>query len=118
MPRLWRVVVEEYDDEDGSPLADKTITPAQAVEWVGLHRRFCQAPQPRHMWDDERGKHVALVIDEEGKRYVCGAPLFEVSDLRRMPAASVAKRVKKFFGALGVDDCINARRKAPAWAGR
>ena len=117
-PTCGAVVVEEYDDEDGSPLADKIITPAQAVEWVGLHRRYCQAPQPRRVWDEERGKHVTLVTDEHGERYVCGAPLFEVSDLRRMPAASVAKRVKKFFGALGVDELHKCKAKGTGvgWA--
>ena len=116
-PTCGAVVVEEYD-EDGSPLEGMTITPNKAVEWVGLRRRFCQAPRPRRMWDDERGKHVTHVVDEEGKRYVCGAPLFEVSDLRRMPAATIARRMKKFFGLLGVDEIHKCKAKGTGvgWA--
>ena len=57
-------------------------------------------------------------VDEEGRRYVCGAPLFEVSDLRRLPAATIARRMKKFFGLLGVDEVHKCKAKGTGvgWA--
>lgn len=116
-PTCGAIVAEEYD-EDGSPVAGKIITPAQSVEWVGLRRRFCQAPQARRVWDDEHGRHVTLAADEDGVRHVCGAPLFEVSELRRLPAATVARRLKKFFGLLGVDEVHKCKAKGTGvgWA--
>ena len=116
-PTCGAIVAEEYD-EDGSPLADKIVTPAKAMEWVGLRRRYCQAPHPKRVWDEEKGKHNDLIVDDKGERYMCGAPLFEVSELRRMPVATVVKHAKKFFGLLLVDELHKCKAKGTGvgWA--
>lgn len=95
------IAVEEYG-EDGQAL--EPLRPSQAEEWVGLRRRFCQAPRPRRVWDAEKGRHVDHYTDDNGLPYLCGAPLFEESDLRRMPAAAVVKRAKGVFGLLVIDE--------------
>jgi hypothetical protein len=115
-PTCGAVVAEEYDENDGHPL--EPLRPDQAEEWIGLRRRYCQAPQFRRVWDEEKGKHIELSIDDNGERYVCGAPLFEVSELRRLPAASLVKHAKKFFGLLLVDEIHKAKAKGTGvgWA--
>ena len=115
-PTCGAVVAEEYDENDGHPL--EPLRPYQAEEWIGLRRRYCQAPRSRRVWDDEKGKHVELDVDENGESYVCGAPLFEVSELRRLPAATVVKHAKKFFGLLLVDEVHKAKAKGTGvgWA--
>ncbi len=115
-PTCGAIVAEEYDENDGHAL--EPIRLSQAEEWIGLRRRYCQAPRPKRVWDDERDKHDNLVIDENGEWNVCGAPLFELSDLRRMPAAAVVKHAKKFFSLLLVDEIHKAKAKGTGvgWA--
>ena len=101
---------------DGHAL--EPLYPAHAEEWVGLRRRYCQAPRPRRVWDAEKGKHVEQHFDDNGQAYVCGAPLFEESDLRRMPAATMVKRARGFFGLLVIDELHKAKAKGTGvgWA--
>ncbi len=84
-PRCGAIIADDYDEETGSPQGP--VMPAYAEQYVGLKRRFCQAPAPKWVWDAERGRHMLKTHDDEGNRYVCGAPLFENSGLRRIAAA-------------------------------
>jgi hypothetical protein len=107
-PTCGSVVIEEYDD-DGQPVM--ALKPSRAAEWIGLRRRYCQAPKPKRMWAEEKGQHVEERLDENGEPYVCGAPLFEVSDLRRMPAAAVVKHHKRFFSLFLTDEIHKAKAR-------
>lgn len=103
------VAAEDYDETDGHAL--EPLYPGQAEEWVGLRRRYCQSPHPRRVWDAEKNKHIERHSDDNGVLYVCGAPLFEESDLRRMPAATMVKRARGFFGLLVIDEAHKAKAK-------
>jgi hypothetical protein len=97
------IIAEDYDEETGA--AQGPVTPGEAEQYVGLKRRFCQAPAPRRVWDADRGKHLLKTHDEDGNRYVCGSPLFENSGLRRIAAADYAKKkAKGVFGLCLVDE--------------
>src|SRR5579859_2985369 len=128
-PTCGAVVAERYDPNDGRPL--DPITPEDAEAWIGQRRRFCQAPltyfNPRTgqqepgkwVWDIERGKRVVKQHDESEMLYVCGAPLFENSALRRESAARYAsKKARGFFGLLLVDELHKAKAKGTGvgWA--
>jgi hypothetical protein len=128
-PTCGAVVAERYDPNDGRPL--DPITPEDAEAWIGQRRRFCEAPvtyfNPRTgqlepgkwVWDAERGKHVVRQHDESDAPYVCGAPLFENSALRRESAARYAsKKARGFFGLLLVDELHKAKAKGTGvgWA--
>ncbi|MCC6192617.1 MAG: hypothetical protein IT318_26635 [Anaerolineales bacterium] len=128
-PTCGTVVAERYDPNDGRPL--QPITPDQAEAWIGQRRRFCQAPatyfNPRTgqhepgkwVWEAERGKHVVRQRDEADVLYVCGAPLFENSALRREAAARYAnKKARGFFGLLLCDELHKAKAKGTGvgWA--
>ncbi len=110
------VAADDYDETDGHAL--EPLYPAQAEEWVGLRRRFCQAPRPRRVWDGEKNRHVEQFAAEDGTPYVCGAPLFEESDLRRLPAAMAVKQARNFFGLLICDELHKAKAKGTGvgWA--
>lgn len=110
------VATDDYDENDGH--AWSRSYSAHADEWVGLRRRYCQAPHPRRVWDAEKGKHVEQHFDDDGQAHVCGAPLFEESDLRRMPAATMVKRARGFFGLLVIDEMHKAKAKGTGvgWA--
>jgi hypothetical protein len=103
-PRCGSLLAEDYDEETGA--ARGLVTPGEAEQYVGLKRRFCQAPAPRRVWDADRGKHLLKTHDEDGHRYVCGSPLFENSGLRRIAAADYArKKANGIFGLCLVDEC-------------
>ncbi len=110
-PTCGRIVAREYDEEDGAPL--DMITPGRsAEEFIGLKRRYCQVPAPKWVWDADKGKHVVKTHDEDGHPCVCGAPLFENSALRRIPAAEYAKKkAKGVFGLCLVDEVHKAKAK-------
>lgn len=111
-PACGRIVAEEYDEESGEPL--DPVTPARIEQFIGLKRRYCQAPAPRWSWDADKGKHVLKTHDdaERGNPYVCGSPLFENSALRRIPAAEYAKKkAKGIFGLCLVDECHKGKAK-------
>ncbi len=102
-PQCGTIVADDYDEETGAPQGP--IMPAYAEQYVGLKRRFCQAPTPRWVWDADKGKHALKTHDEDGNRYVCGSPLFENSGLRRIAAADYGrKKAKGIFGLCLVDD--------------
>jgi hypothetical protein len=128
-PNCGAIVAERYDPNDGCPI--DPVLPEQTEAWIGQRRRFCQAPltyfNPRTgqrepgkwAWDAERGKHVVRQHDETDAPYVCGAPLFENSALRRESAARYAsKKVRGFFGLLLVDELHKAKAKGTGvgWA--
>ena len=114
-PTCGALVADRYDPESGAPL--NPITPAQAEAWIAQKRRFCQAPRTyfnrstgrfepgKWVWDAERGKHVVRQRDDQDTLYVCGAPLFENTGLRRESAAHYArKKARGVFGLLLVDE--------------
>jgi len=116
----------------GTPLQDvdpKTeekfyITPSNLEEWIGAKRRFCVAPMRSHndkahraeigkrIWDPDKGKHVVMVNDEHDQPHVCGSPLFSYTYYRREAAASyIAKKAKKKFGLMLMDEIHKAKAK-------
>jgi len=108
-PHCGGIVAEKYDD-DGHPR--EPVTPAQAEQFIGTKRRFCQAPITRRFWDPETGRHKEMDKDSDGRRLVCGAPLFENSALRRVPAAEYAKKkARGVFGLCLVDEIHQAKSK-------
>ncbi len=109
-PKCGTIVAENYDEETGAPL--EAVTPGYAEQYVGLKRRFCQAPAPRWVWDPDKGRRVLKTHDEHGQRYVCGSPLFENSGLRRIAAAEYAKKkAKGAFGLCLVDEVHKCKAK-------
>ena len=131
-PHCGAVVAEAYDPEAGAPIPGRIITPLKAANWVTMRRRFCQAPAPRWIWDtstddrrsslsagEEVGKRTYQTHDAEGHPYICGAPLFEQTALRREAAAEYArKKAKEVFGLLLVDEIHMAKAKGTGvgWA--
>ncbi len=118
-PHCGAVVAEVYDPEAGEPISGWVITPLKAANWVTMRRRFCQAPAPRWVWDEEVGKRTYHTHDAEGHPYICGAPLFEQTALRREAAAEYArKKAKDVFGLLLVDEIHMAKAKGTGvgWA--
>ncbi len=113
-PECGTIVADEYD-EGGHPI--KPIRPGrEAEEWIGLRRRFCQAPRPKLVWDEKSSKRVQRDVDDEEVPYVCGAPLFSETALHREAAAKLAKRAG-IFGALLVDE-IHKCKAAGTGAGQ
>ena len=109
-PRCGRPVALERKDD----LVLAYVTPANMEEFVGLRRRFCDAPSPRRIWNAEKGKHETRDKDDEGNYFLCGSPLYEVSALRRISAAEyIRKKVKRFFGLCLVDECFPGN--TPVW---
>ncbi|MBN1887248.1 MAG: hypothetical protein JW850_04640 [Thermoflexales bacterium] len=116
-PTCGRIVAERYIN--GQPEPERIIRAAKAGEWIGLRRRFCQAPRPKWVWDDEKGRHVIAETDDEGKPYVCGAPLFEETSLRREAGAVyVSKKARDVFRIVIVDEVHEAKAKGTGvgWA--
>ncbi len=108
-PHCGQVVTGEYDEE-GNPVPWEIITPAKAGQFIGAKRRYCQAPAPKWVWNPETGQHEWRDMDDEGNKLVCGAPLFEYSELRREAAARyVQRKAKGFFPLLAVDEIHEAR---------
>lgn len=109
-PTCGAVVSKGYDEESGAPLSP--VVPAHAEEYIGLKRRYCEAPAPRRLWDAEKVQHVVKTHDEEGNRYICGAPLFENSAVRRIPVAEYArKKAKGVFGLCLTDEIHKCKSK-------
>jgi SAM-dependent methyltransferase len=130
-PECGQPVAEKYDAVTGEPDMVTLILSERAEQFVGTKRRFCQAPlryfderQGRHlagkrMFDPETGKHVFRAKDEDDQVYVCGAPLFEVSSLRRVAAADyIKKKARRVFGLCLVDEVHKAKAKGTGvgWA--
>ncbi len=130
-PECGSIVAEKYDPVTGEPVMETALFAEKAEQYIGLKRRFCQAPlryfdpkQYRYgvgkrVYDPEMGKHVYRPHAEDDRPYVCGAPLFEVSSLRRVAAAEyIKKKVKRFFGLCLIDECQKARSKGSGvgWA--
>jgi hypothetical protein len=118
-PQCGKVVSEEYD-EQGEPLLASAITAGKSAEqFVGSKRRFCQSPTPRRAWNPEKGRHEMRTHDEDGRMYVCGAPLFAYASLRREAAARyIQRKAKKAFPLLVVDEIHDAKAKGTGngWA--
>ncbi|MCC7362712.1 MAG: hypothetical protein IT317_24740 [Anaerolineales bacterium] len=123
------LVADRYDPESGAPL--NLIMPAQAEPWIAQKRRFCQAPRTYYnkstgryepgtwVWDAEKGKHIVRQRDEQEAAYVCGAPLFENTGLRRESAARYARqKARGVFGLLLVDEVHKSKAKGTGlgWA--
>lgn len=118
-PGCGAIVADGYDPESGAPLPGKFVTPVKADNWIAMRRRFCQAPTPRWVWDEETGKKVWMTHDAEGQPYVCGTPLFENTSLRREAAADyVRKKAKDVFGLFLCDEIHMAKAKGTGvgWA--
>jgi len=47
-PQCGAIIADDYDEETGAPQGP--VIPAYAEQYVGLKRRFCQAPKPRWVW--------------------------------------------------------------------
>lgn len=122
-PVCGAVVSGKYD-EQGQPITP--ILPNEVDEWVGTKRRFCQAPlmyfnphtqryEPgKRVWDEDKGKHIIRTKDdaERDAPYICGAPLFQNTALRREAAARyVLKKARGFFGLLLCDEIHKAKAK-------
>ena len=117
-PQCGRVVAGEYD-EQGQPVAWQIVTPDKAARFVGARRRFCQAPAPKWRWNPETGRHEWRESDETGRRFICGAPLFACTEIRREAAARyVQKKAKGFFPLLVADEAHDAKAKSSGvgWA--
>lgn len=110
-PQCGQVVSPAYDEDDGQPVSP--ITPGREEEqFIAQKRRFCEAPAPRQVWDAERSQWVQQTHDAQGQRYVCGAPLFEASALRRIPAAEYArKKARGVFGLALADEIHRSKAK-------
>ncbi|MEK7716439.1 MAG: hypothetical protein AAB322_01655, partial [Pseudomonadota bacterium] len=131
-PQCGQVVAEGYDPVTGKPDTAKIVTAAYAEQFIGTRRRFCQAPlryfdprQQRYLagkwvWDADKGKGFFKTTNEDdGAAYVCGAPLFEVSGLRRVAAAEYAKKkARHVFGLCLVDEIHKCKSKGTGtgWA--
>lgn len=130
-PQCGSIVAEKYDPVTGEPDTETVLFGEKAEQYVGLKRRFCQAP-PRYfdpkqhryvagkrVYDPETSKHVYRTHDEDDQPYACGAPLFEVSSLRRVAAAEyIKKKANRFFGLCLIDECHKGKAKGSGvgWA--
>ncbi len=118
-PHCGQVISDEYDQESGSPVQDKVVEMEKLEEWTSLKRRFCQAPVKRRSWNAEKAQHEELAKRPDGSVYVCGAPLFENSNLHREAAASyIKKKARYFFPLTLVDEVHKAKGKGTGvgWA--
>ncbi len=130
-PHCGSIVAENYDAVTGEPDMVTAITAIRAEQFIGTKRRFCKAPvryfntftrrweAGKRVWDAESGKHVHRALDEDDEPYVCGAPLFEVSSLRRVAAVEYLKRkARSAFGLCLVDEIHKAKAKGTGagWA--
>lgn len=121
-PQCGAVVSSKYDPETGAAL--EPILASQTEKWIDARRRYCKAPllyfdrkeqrfkRGRWSYDPERGKVMPRPHDEDGNPYLCGAPLFENTALRREAAARyILKKLKNFFGLLIVDETHKCKAK-------
>lgn len=105
-PHCGAVIYDE-DTEEMEP-----VTPGPKLdEWNSIRRRFCQAPVPRRVWNPETKTHDLLENDPKtGLPFVCGAPLFEESALRREAAAEyLRKKAKDLIGLVIFDEVHKAK---------
>jgi hypothetical protein len=117
-PHCGQVIAEEYDGE-GWPVQDKIVGTGELPEWAALKRRFCQVPIKKRVWDADKGQFTLQTKDLDGKPYICGAPLFENTGLRREAAAMyVKKKARFFFPLILVDEVHKAKGKGTGvgWA--
>ena len=115
-PHCAAIVSESYD-HNGTPLSPLQTTDME--QYVGLKRRYCQAPLPRWIKDPETDVESWQEFDKDGKPYVCGHPLFEESGLRRESAAAyIKKKAKDAFGFFITDEVHEAKGKGTGvgWA--
>jgi len=123
-PQCGQPVAEKYDEVTGEPDMATVVLPEKAEQFVGVKRRFCQAPlryyderQGRYLagkrvLDPETGKHVYRSKDENDQPFVCGSPLFEVSSLRRVAAAEyIKKKARHVFGLCLADEIHKCKAK-------
>jgi hypothetical protein len=117
-PTCGGFVAEAYDEEGGA-VAWEIVTPAKAAQFIGAKRRYCQNRVMKWAWNAESGQHEMVNTDKDGNPLVCGAPLFEYSDLRREAAARyIQRKAKKFFPYLAVDELHESAAKGTGngWA--
>ena len=117
-PHCGQIVANDYGDE-GQAVPWEIITPAKASQFIGARRRYCQAPAPRWAWNPETGQHEQQAADADGSPYVCGAPLFAYTELRREAAARyIQRKAKHFFPLLLIDELHEAKAKGTGngWA--
>jgi SAM-dependent methyltransferase len=115
-PHCAAIVSESYD-HNGTPLTP--MRPSDMEQYVGLKRRYCQAPLPRWSKDPETGMENWQQNDKDGKPFICGQPLFEESGLHREAAASyIKKKAKAAFGFFITDEVHEAKGKGTGvgWA--
>jgi hypothetical protein len=126
-PHCGMPIAEMYSHKEGSgfglPYQDEIISLSEMEEWSAGRRQFCQAPHPHRVWKAEEewtdakgvrhtGKHEEALLDEEGHPYVCGAPLFEYSGLRRVSGTTyLAGKAKGFFKTTILDELHKAKSK-------
>ena len=117
-PRCGGIVSTRYND-NGMPDIYSAITPKTAARFVGTKRRYCQRPMPRRVWNPETGEHELRTHDEQGRPYVCGAPLFQDTRLRRESVARYVKvKAPDAFGSLLLDEIHEAKAQSTGngWA--
>jgi hypothetical protein len=117
-PTCGGFVAEAYNEE-GNAVAWEIVTPAKAVQFIGAKRRYCQNRIPKWTWNAESGQHELVNTDSDGNPLVCGAPLFEYSDLRREAAVRyIQRKAKGFFPYLDVVELHESAAKGTGngWA--
>jgi hypothetical protein len=118
-PQCGAIVSTEFDDA-GQPVIYKAITPGKKAEqFIGTHRRTCQAPTPKWAWNPETQEHEWQVVDADGRTLVCGAPLYQETGIRREAAAHyVQRKARNFFPVLLVDEIHESKAKGTGngWA--
>lgn len=122
-PHCGMPIADSYSTREGAgfglPYQDEIIPLEKIEEWTAAHRRFCLAPRPRRVWKaetewtDEKGtrhtgKHEDAFFDDDGHPYVCGAPLFEYSGLRRAAGTAYLQRKEKGFFKTAILDELHS----------
>ncbi len=109
-------IAKSYDTDGesahyGLPDQGEIVGQDEIEEYLTVNRRFCNAPQIRQV-RNETGEWEEIKHDKNDELFVCGAPLFEYSGLRRASGiALLKKKGRGFFKTAILDELHKAKSK-------